>query len=105
MENYANQFDEFDWGQFDIEYVRGLEEEDYDLTVEMVIAHYRNNFFEDFLPALKERRLKEIEKWKPEPPAEEEQQDGDEEKKDGEEGSEAKEGSENEEDPLQDSLE
>ena len=97
--NYRHVVGEFEIGEFDLEYVKSIDdEEEYNEAINFVVRHFVSQYFEKQIPEIKEIQEKYLEEMRPPPQAEEgegEEEEGD--KQEGEEEEENKEEGEEEE--------
>lgn len=84
--NYREIVEEFEFSNFDLEYVRTLEDpEEYETTIDYITKHYISVFFQDKYPKLAQIQEKELAKLRPPEPKEgEEEEAGEEEENEGE---------------------
>lgn len=84
--NYKHFIEEFEFANFDLDYVRSIEDpDDYDTTVDYIIKHYVSVYFNDNFPKLVKIQEKELAKLRPPEPKETEPEGEEEEKDEGEE--------------------
>lgn len=102
--NYRELIDEFDFGTFDLDYVRSIDDpEEYESTIDFVVKHFTSAYFNNVYPKLVATQEKELEKLRPVEPEEEEEQA--EEEQGEEEGEEEGQGEEEQQEGVEEAKE